>query len=58
MRWTDIEKKPSTSELVDWIHALMLSGIPQEDIPEEDPLRRRPAEKDRDLEALRNRLGN
>ena len=33
----DIEKKPSTSELVDWIHALMLSGIPQEDILKKIP---------------------
>ena len=54
----DIEKKPSTSELVDWIHALMLSGIPQEDILQKIPFAGVLLKKDRDLEALRNRLGN
>lgn len=54
----DIEKKPSTSELVDWIHALMLSGIPQEDILKKIPFAGVLLKKDRDLEALRNRLGN
>ena len=54
----DIEKKPSTSELVDWIHALMLSGIPQEDILKKIPFVGVLLKKDRDLEALRNRLGN
>ena len=53
----DIEK-PSTSELVDWIHALMLSGIPQEDILQKIPFAGVLLKKDRDLEALRNRLGN
>ena len=54
----DIEKKPSTSELVDWIHALMLSGIPQEDILKKIPFAGVLLNKDRDLEVLRNRLGN
>ena len=54
----DIEKRPSTSELVDWIHALMLSGIPQEDILKKIPFAGVLLKKDRDLEALRNRLGN
>ena len=54
----DIEKKPSTSELVDWIHALMLSGIPQEDILKKIPFAGVLLKKDRDLEALRNRLCN
>ena len=54
----DIEKKPSTSELVDWIHALMLSGIPQEDILKKIPFAGVLLKKDRGLEALRNRLGN
>ncbi len=54
----DIEKKPSTSELVDWIHALMLSGIPQEDILKKIPFAGVLLKKDRDLEVLRNRLGN
>ena len=54
----DIEKKPSTSELVDWIHALMLSGIPQEDILQKIPFAGVLLKKDRDLEVLRNRLGN
>lgn len=54
----DIEKKPSTSELVDWIHALMLSGIPQEDILKKIPFAGVLLKKDRDLEVLRHRLGN
>lgn len=52
----DIEKKPSTSELVDWIHALMLSGIPQEEIVEKIPFAGVLLKKDRDLEVLRNHL--
>ena len=52
----DIEKKPSTSELVDWIHALMLSGIPQEDILQNLPFAGVLLKKVRDLEVLHHHL--
>ena len=54
----DIEKKPSTSELVDWIHALMLSGIPQEEILQKLPFAGVLLKKDRDLEVLHHHLDN
>ena len=52
----EIEKKPSTSELVDWIHALSLSGIPHEDIVKKIPYAGVLLKKDRDLEILQQRL--
>ena len=48
----DLEKKPSTSELVDWIQALTLSGIPAEQIREQIPFAGVLLKKDRDLEIL------
>ena len=54
----DIEKKPSTSELVDWIHALMLSGIPQEEILQKLPFAGVLLKKDRDLEVLHHHRDN
>jgi MoxR-like ATPase len=33
----DLKKKPSTSELVDWIHALLAGGIPIEKLKDEIP---------------------
>lgn len=54
----EIEKKPSTSELVDWIHALSLSGIPQEEIVAKVPFAGVLLKKDRDLDILHQRLGN
>jgi MoxR-like ATPase len=33
----DLKKKPSTSELIDWIHALLAGGIPVEKLKEEIP---------------------
>ena len=33
----DLKKKPSTSELIDWIHAIMSGGIPIEKLKEEIP---------------------
>ena len=52
----EIEKKPSTSELVDWIHALSLSGIPHEDIVKKIPFAGVLLKKDRDLELLQQHL--
>lgn len=48
----DIEKKPSTSELVDWIRALSFSDIPV-DMIENTPLAGILLKKDKDLETLR-----
>ena len=52
----EIEKKPSTSELVDWIHALSLSGIPHEDIVKKIPFAGVLLKKDRDLDILQQHL--
>ena len=52
----EIEKKPSTSELVDWIHALSLSGIPHEDIVRKIPFAGVLLKKDRDLDILQQHL--
>ncbi len=54
----EVEKKPSTSELVDWIHALSLSGIPHDEIVEKIPFAGVLLKKDRDLEVLQQHLGN
>ncbi len=44
-----IEKKPSTSELVDWIRALELGGIPAEKIRKEIPFAGVLLKKDKDI---------
>ena len=49
---TGLQKKPSTSELVDWIRALSLSGIPLEDIRKNIPFAGILLKKDEDLETL------
>ncbi|MCM1498863.1 MAG: MoxR family ATPase [Clostridium sp.] len=48
----DIRKKPSTSELIDWIRALMLSGVDTEHLREELPFLGVLLKKDEDLEAV------
>ena len=48
----DIRKKPSTSELIDWIRALILSGIDTEKLRETLPFIGVLLKKDEDLEAL------
>jgi len=48
----DIRKKPSTSELIDWIRALLLSGIDTEHLRDEPPFIGVLLKKDEDLEAL------
>ena len=52
----ELEKKPSTSELVDWIHALSLSGIPHEDILKKIPFAGVLLKKEQDLEVLQQHL--
>lgn len=51
----DIRKKPSTSELIDWVNALMLGGISAEQIQKELPFIGVIVKKDEDLETVRTR---
>lgn len=48
----DIEKKPSTSEVLDWIQAIQIGGIPAEKIAEEIPFAGVLLKKNQDLEVL------
>ena len=52
-----IEKKPSTSELVDWIRALELGGIDPARIRKEIPFAGVLLKKDKDTIAMERRLG-
>ena len=51
----ELEKKPSTSELVDWIHALTLSGIPKEKIKEQLPFAGVLLKRDIDMKVLKEK---
>lgn len=48
----DIQKKPSTSELLDWLQALMLSGIAVERIVEEIPYAGVLLKKNQDIDTM------
>jgi len=48
----DIQKKPSTSELLDWIKALTISGIPIEKIEEELPFLGVLLKKNQDIDTV------
>ncbi|MEA4972725.1 MAG: MoxR family ATPase [Candidatus Metalachnospira sp.] len=48
----DIQKKPSTSEIIDWIQALTISGIPVSRITKEIPFAGVILKKNEDIEAL------
>ncbi len=50
----DIRKKPSTSELIDWINALQLGGIPANTIKSALPFIGVVVKKDEDLETVRH----
>ena len=52
----EIRKKPSTSELIDWINALQLGGIPVETIKKNLPFIGVVVKKDEDLEAVKHRV--
>ena len=52
----DIRKKPSTSELIDWINALQIGGIPTDRLREELPFVGVVVKKDEDLETLKHRV--
>lgn len=49
----DIRKKPSTSELIDWIRALILGGVDTEKLRETLPFLGVLIKKDEDLEAVK-----
>lgn len=49
----DIRKKPSTSELIDWVNALQIGGIPVEKIKKELPFIGVVVKKDEDMETAR-----
>ena len=52
----DIRKKPSTSELIDWINALQLGGISTERIRSALPFVGVIVKKDEDLETVRHKM--
>ncbi len=52
----DVRKKPSTSELIDWINALQIGGIPTERLKEELPFIGVVVKKDEDLETIKHRV--
>ncbi|MCD7863123.1 MAG: MoxR family ATPase [Lachnospiraceae bacterium] len=52
----DIRKKPSTSELIDWINALQLGGIPVEKIRKELPFVGVIVKKDEDLNIVKQKI--
>lgn len=49
----DVKKKPSTSELIDWVNALMLGGISYDRIKSELPFIGTVIKKDEDLETVK-----
>lgn len=52
----DIRKKPSTSELIDWINALQIGGISADRIRKELPFVGVVVKKDEDLELVKGRV--
>ena len=51
-----IEKKPSTSELVDWLRAMIAGGIEPDDIVDQMPFAGVLLKKDKDLQTLQKNL--
>lgn len=52
----DIRKKPSTSELIDWINALQVGGISADELRAKLPFLGVVVKKDEDLEAVRQEI--
>ncbi len=52
----DMRKKPSTSELIDWINALQIGGISAERLQKELPFVGVIVKKDEDLEVIKSRV--
>ncbi|MDO4746274.1 MAG: MoxR family ATPase [Bacillota bacterium] len=48
----DLQKKPSTSELLDWIQALMISGVDVEDLSKEMPFLGVLLKKNQDIDVM------
>lgn len=53
----ELQKKPSTSELLDWLQALVIGGVKPERIEEELPFMGLLLKKNQDLDALLRRRG-
>ncbi len=53
----DLRKKPGTSELLDWISALKLSGIPADNLKQKLPLLSFLLKKDEDMNTVKRGLG-
>lgn len=53
----ELKKKPSTSELLDWISALKLSGLPTDNLRQDLPLISFLLKKDEDLEMVKKSFG-
>ncbi len=53
----ELKKKPSTSELLDWIRALKLSGMPVDDLRQKLPLTGFLLKKDEDRETVKGSTG-
>ena len=54
--YSQLRKKPATSELIDWLNALMIGGIDAEKIKTELPFVGVLIKKDEDLEVVRRRV--
>lgn len=54
--YKEVRKKPSTSELIDWINALQLGGVSVETLQKELPFVGVIIKKDEDLETVRHRI--
>ncbi len=52
----DIRKKPSTSELIDWINVLQIAGIPAEEIRKSLPFVGVIVKKDEDLDTVKTKI--
>ena len=52
----DIRKKPSTSELIDWVNALQINGISPDKLKEELPFLGVVVKKDEDLDAVKHNV--
>ena len=50
----DVRKKPSTSELIDWVNALQMGGIPTDTLKEKLPFIGVIVKKDEDLETVKH----
>ena len=53
----DIQKKPSTSEVIDWIAAIQAAGVPAEKIRETIPFAGVLLKKNEDIDLMRSKLG-